>query len=116
LFVLFLNNLSHSITRVATRGIEQNGIVISGSNVRINFEESFKNAAQYYLYFDRSDFIYTGVGEVNKLIMSFQKDQLIHHVSNDLIYPKRFAEYSYRNHRLSEKAFSVITQNLNFNS
>lgn len=111
--VLFLDNLSQSIKRVAARGIAQNGIVISGTNVKINFEESFKNIANYFFYFDRSTFIYTGLGEVNELIMSFHKDKLISHVSNDLVYPKRFAEYSYRNHRLTDEAYQVISANQN---
>ncbi len=112
LVVLFLDNLSQSDRRVAARGIEQNGIVISGTNVKINFEESFKNIANYYLYFDRTDFIYTGTGEVNELIMSFHRDELIAHVPNDLVYPKRFAEYSYRNDRLSYEACNIITSNI----
>jgi predicted ABC-type ATPase len=111
--VLFLDNLSQSIKRVAARGIAQNGIVISGANVKINFEESFKNIANYFFYFDGSNFIYTGLGEVNELIMSFHKDELISHVSNDLVYPKRFAEYSHRNHRLSDEAYQVISANQN---
>ncbi len=56
LVVLFLDSIQQSINRVAFRGMQQSGITISGSNVRINFNESFKNIANYFFYFDRSDF------------------------------------------------------------
>ena len=57
LIVLFLDSIQHSLERVAFRSIEQNGLMISGGNIRINFNESFKNVAQYFLYFDQTDFI-----------------------------------------------------------
>jgi len=113
LIVLFLDNLTQSKERVAFRLAQQSGLPVSDGNIKINFEESFKNVTGYYLYFDRSDFIYTGIGGVNRLIMSFHKDKLVSHVSNDLVYPKRFAEYSYRNHRLSDEAYRAISGNQN---
>ena len=76
LVVLFLDTIQQSINRVAFRRMQQNGLAISGDNVRINFNECFKNVANYFLYFDRTDFIYTGEGNVNQLIMSFQNDEL----------------------------------------
>ncbi|MGY0036373.1 zeta toxin family protein [Pedobacter sp. NJ-S-72] len=63
LVTLFLDSIQQSITRVALRGIQQSGLTISGNNIRINFNESFKNIANFFFYFDRSDFIYTGEGE-----------------------------------------------------
>jgi predicted ABC-type ATPase len=65
LVVLFLDTIQQSSNRVAFRSMQQNGLAISGDNVRINFNESFKNVANYFLYFDRTDFIYTGESNVN---------------------------------------------------
>lgn len=90
LVVLFLDSIQQFITRVALRGIQQSGITISGNNIRINFNESFKNIANLFFYFDRSDFVYIGEGEVNKLIMSFQNGELLKYNSNALIYPSKF--------------------------
>ncbi len=84
LIALFLDNPKQSNDRVAVRGMQQGGIAISGSNVNINFNESFKNIAAYFSYFDRSDFIYTGEGGKNQRIMSFQKDQLLTYQANNL--------------------------------
>lgn len=114
LVVLFLDTPQQSINRVAFRGMQQSGITISGSNVKINFNESFKNIADYFFYFDRSDFIYTGLGEVNQLIMSFQKGELLIYHSNDLNYPQKFAVYSFQKDRLNQNAYEVITSNKNF--
>src|ERR1700744_1564853 len=41
LIVLFLDSIDQSIKRVAFRSLEENGLYISGSNIRINFNESF---------------------------------------------------------------------------
>jgi len=114
LVVLFLDNLQQSINRVASRGTQQNGITISGSNIKINFNESFKNVATYFLYFDRSDFIYTGVGNVNRLVMSFHKSTLVSYHSNELNYPQKFAQYAFSKGRLDEDAYSAITDNKGF--
>lgn len=112
--VLFLDTIQQSFSRVAFRGSQQSGITISGSNVKINFNESFKNIATYFFYFDRSDFIYTGIGAVNQLIMSFQKGELVTYNSNQLEYPQQFASYSFQKDRLSEKAYQTIIENKNF--
>ncbi|WP_299285637.1 zeta toxin family protein [uncultured Mucilaginibacter sp.] len=112
--VLFLDSIQQSISRVASRGTQQSGITISGSNVSINFNESFKNIAIYFFYFDRSDFIYTGIGEVNQLIMSFQKGELDTYYSNNLEYPQKFASYSFQKDRLSKNAYQIITSNKDF--
>lgn len=116
LIVLFLDNLQQSIDRVAFREMQQSRIKISGSNVKINFNESFKNIATYFFYFDRSDFIYTGIGEVNQLIMSFQKGNLITYHSNQLDYPQKFASYSLQKDRLTEPFYNIITSNKDYKS
>jgi predicted ABC-type ATPase len=114
LVVLFLDNPQQSVNRVAFRGMQQSGIAISGSNVRINFNESFKNTANYFFYFDISDFVYTGKGQVNRLIMSFQKGELLIYRPSDLEYPRKFAEYSFGKNRLNERAYQVIISNKKF--
>lgn len=116
LIVLFLDSIQQSITRVALRGIQQSGITISGNNIRINFNESFKNIANLFFYFDRSDFVYTGEGEVNKLIMSFQNGELLKYNSNALIYPQNFAKYGFSNGRLDTQAYNIIIENKNFDT
>lgn len=114
LIVLFLDSPQQSFERVAVRTIQQNGIIISDGNVKINFNESFKNAATYFFYFDRSDFIYTGEDGVSRLVMSFQKSELLAYHSSDLNYPQKFAAYSFQHKRLSENAYHVIISNKNF--
>jgi predicted ABC-type ATPase len=114
LIVLFLDSIQHSIDRVAFRSIEQNGLSISGENIRINFNESFKNIAQYFFYFDRTDFIYTGITGMNKEIMGFNKSILRFYNSNELQYPQKFAQYSLGNNRLSQEAYSIISNNKDF--
>ncbi|MET4141453.1 hypothetical protein [Pedobacter sp. UYP1] len=114
LVTLFLDSIQQSITRVALRGIQQSGLTISVNNIRINFNESFKNIANFFLYFDRSDFIYTGEGEVNQLIMSFQNGELLKYHSNELIYPQNFAKYGFSNGRLDQHIYDVIVENKNF--
>jgi predicted ABC-type ATPase len=114
LIVLFLDSIQHSLDRVAFRSIEQNGLSISGENIRINFNESFKNIAQYFFYFERTDFIYTGITGMNKQIMGFNKSILRFYNSNELQYPQKFAQYSFGNNRLSQEAYSIITNNKDF--
>lgn len=114
IIILFLDTPQQSINRVAFRGVQQSGITISGTNVKINFNESFKNVAKYFFYFDRSDFIYTGKGEENQLIMSFEKNELMLYNSSLLIYPQKFAEYSFQNNRLKKDAYDIIICNKNF--
>jgi predicted ABC-type ATPase len=114
LIVLFLDTPQQSLERVAFRSIERNGLVISGNNIKINFNESFKNVANYFFYFDRSDFIYTGKTDKNHLVMSFQKSLLTEYKANQLQYPRKFAEYSFRHGRLNEEAHTAIMKNMNF--
>lgn len=116
LVVLFLDSLQQSVDRAAFRKMQQSGIVISGSNVKINFNESFKNVATYFFYFDKSDFIYTGNGGKNDLIMSFQKSNLISYNSSELEYPQKFASYSYQKDRLNELPYKIIFSNKDFKS
>ena len=111
LVVLFLDSLQQSIKRVALRGKQQSGISISGSNIKINFNESFKNVATYFFYFDRSDFIYTGMGDENKLVMSFKKGTLVSYHANELTYPQKFAAYSFQKGRLEKEAHDIIVTN-----
>jgi predicted ABC-type ATPase len=116
LILLFLDSINQSIDRVAFRGIQRSGITISADNIKLNFNESFKNAAWYFFYFDRSEFIYTGVSGQNRLIMRFAKSTLLEYYSNDLIYPQKFAHYSYHKERLSKEAFNAIINNRDFTS
>lgn len=114
LVILFLDSIQQSITRVALRGIQQSGITISGNNIRINFNESFKNIVNFFFYFDRSDFIYTGEGEVNQLIMSFQNGELLRYHSNELTYPQHFAKYGFSNGRLDQQIYDIVIENKDF--
>ncbi|TFF33573.1 zeta toxin family protein [Mucilaginibacter psychrotolerans] len=116
LIVLFLDNPEQSFNRVASRTIKQDGLIISRGNIRINFNESFKNIAQYFFYFDRSDFIYTGESGQNELIMSFKKGELSSYRASELAYPPKFAEYSYRRERMNEEAYKIIIANKDFTS
>jgi len=77
LIALFLDSIQQSVERVAFRSVAQSGLTISGSNIRINFNESFRNIAEYYFYFDQADFIYTGINDQNLLLMRFYKSTLI---------------------------------------
>jgi len=114
LVVLFLDSLKQSITRVALRGMQQSGITISGSNIKINFYESFKNIANFFFYFDRSDFVYTGEGEVNQLIMSFHNSELINYHSSNLTYPQSFVKYGISNERIDADTYGIVTANKGF--
>lgn len=88
LIVLFLDTPKESMDRVAARSTEQNGLMISGNNVKLNFNESFKNVASYYFYFDESDFVYTGITGQNNLVIGFAKTQLMVYRETDLTYPQ----------------------------
>lgn len=114
LIVLFLDNPQHSIERVANRVLEQNGLYISGDNIKWNFSESFKNVANYFLYFDRTDFIYTGIAGNNEQIMSFRKSEIARYKSNDLEYPQKFAHFSNSWHRLSLECRDIIFLNQDY--
>jgi hypothetical protein len=61
--------------------------MISGGNIKLNFNESFKNLAQYFLYFDQSDLIYTDITGTYKHRLSFSKSMLTFNASNELQYP-----------------------------
>jgi len=111
LIVLFLDTLQQSALRVANRSLRQAGIEISGNNIKINFNESFKNVANYFLYFDQSEFIYTGLTGENKFVMSFSKSQLTNYVGTDLQYPQKFANYSFQKERLGEESYNMIQKN-----
>ncbi|MEO6812955.1 MAG: hypothetical protein ABI172_03445 [Ginsengibacter sp.] len=114
MIALFLDSVEQSYERVTIRGIQQSGIIISGNNVEINFNESFKNIASYFFYFDKSEFIYTGTDGENQKIMSFQKAELITYQSNNLQYTQRFADLGYSKKRLNLNAFQIIKANQNF--
>jgi predicted ABC-type ATPase len=114
LIVLFLDSVEQSFDRVTIRGMQQSGITISGSNVEINFNESFKNIASYFFYFDKSDFIYTGTDGENQKIMSFQKAEIISYQSNNLQFPQSFAQFGFSKKRISENAYKIIRTNRHF--
>ncbi len=114
LIALFLDSLQQSVSRVALRGMQQSGITISGGNIKINFNESFKNLATYFMYFDSADFIYTGANQCNKLIMSFKHSKLVSYSSNELMYPKKWANYSFHKDRLRKKDYDTIMRNKDF--
>jgi predicted ABC-type ATPase len=114
LIALFLDNPQHSIERVAFRTVEQSGLMISNGNIRINFNESFKNIATYFFYFDRTDFIYTGVTGRNKKIMSFEKSALTYYKATNLLYPQKIAQYAYQNQRMNKEVFDLIIANEDF--
>lgn len=114
LIVLFLDSPTQSLERVAFRSLEQNGLPISDGNIKINFNESFKHVANYFLYFDSSEFYYTGMADETKLVMGFQKSSLIEYNTSNLIYPQKFADYSYGNQRLDQEGYEIIKRNLNY--
>lgn len=114
LIVLFLDSPQHSFERVAFRSLDQNGLIISEGNIKINFNESFKNVATYFMYFDNTEFIYTGMTGVNFEVMSFKRSQLVFYNATEFKYPQKFAQYSFNSERLSEEAFNIITANLDF--
>jgi predicted ABC-type ATPase len=111
LVVLFLNSPDQSLKRVMLRSLEQNGLNISKGNVLWNFNESFKNLAKYYLYFDWSDFVYTGNVNQNLNVITFQKSTLIYYQKNDFQFIRKFAEYSFSNERLNETSYKIILKN-----
>ena len=111
LIVLFLDSVQHSLERVAFRSIEQSGLKINDGNIKLNFNESFKNIAQYFFYFDQSDFIYTGITGMNRPIMRFNKSKIIEYQANELLYPQKFAHFGHQQKRLSEEAFMIICAN-----
>lgn len=115
LIVLFLDNPKQSLNRVVTRYLEQNGLDISIGNVEINFNENFKNVAFYHFYFDRADFIYTGIKGRNENIMTLKGLEIESYQSNAYKFIKAFSNFSFKNDRLSEEAFNIISKNEDFN-
>lgn len=114
MIVLFLDSPTQSLERVAFRSLEQNGLPISDGNVKINFNENFKNVANYFLYFDHSDFYYTGITNEIQLVMTFEKSSLVEYKATNLLYPQRFADYSFGNQRLDSNGYQIIKRNLDF--
>lgn len=114
MIVLFLDSPTQSLERVAFRSLEQNGLPISDGNVKINFNENFKNVANYFLYFDHSDFYYTGITNETQLVMTFEKSSLVEYKATNLLYPQRFADYSFGNQRLDSNGYQIIKRNLDF--
>lgn len=114
LVVLFLDSIQQSINRVAFRSLEQSGLLISDGNIKINFNESFKNIARYFFYFDEASFIYTGIKNQNTFVMRFNKSELIQYKATELNYPQKFAEYGFQFQRLNEDAYQIIKRNLDY--
>lgn len=114
LIVLFLDSPTQSVERVAFRSLEQNGLPITERNVKINFNENFKNVANYFYYFDYTSFYYTGITNKTTFVMGFQKSSLIEYKTSNLLYPQKFADYSYQNQRLSPEGYQIIKRNLNY--
>ena len=114
LVALFLDNPKQSIERVAFRSVQQSGLTISGSNIKINFNESFKNISWYFFYFHQADFIYTGDNGINQLVMSFKQSNIQVYRSTTLEYPQRFADFGFAKGRLNQHAYDIIKANQNF--
>ncbi|WP_448698241.1 zeta toxin family protein [Mucilaginibacter sp. AW1-3] len=114
LVVLFLDSPQESIDRVAFRSLQQNGLTISGSNIRLNFNESFKNIATYYFYFNRADFIYTGIANENHHIMGFDGLRLTEYQQTDLRYPQKFAQFGHQQDRLDPESYQRIQANQDY--
>ena len=114
LIILFLDTIQQSIDRVAFRQIAQNGLDITSGNIRFNFNEGFKNIAQFFFYFDQAVFVYTGVTAENELIIRFAGSSLTEYHATDLQYPQKFADFSFRHGRLSKEAYTIIKTNQPF--
>lgn len=111
LIILFLDDIQQSVHRVAVRSTQQSGITISGSNVKLNFNESFKNIATYFFYFDQANFFYTGEGQANQPVMHFHKSELVTYRATTLTYSQKFAQFGFLHNRLNEGAYQIITKN-----
>lgn len=116
LIVLFLNSPEQSNKRVAIRFLEQNGLDITKGNVDINFHENFKNIAFYHYYFDQVDFIYTGNKDKNEKIMTLKGLEIENYQSCSHQFIQAFSKYAFRNDRLSEAAFNIISSNVDFSN
>lgn len=111
LVILFLNNPTESFERVAARATFENGLDIPEEEVRYNFAENFRNVGKYFLYFDSSYFIYTGIKDLNQHIMTFEKGRLLEYKANDLDYIQRFGGYAYSIDRMDKQDLDIITAN-----
>lgn len=116
LIMLFLNSPQDSMDRVASRYLDQNGLNISKGNVEINFNENFKNVSSFYFYFDRADFVYTGVKDKNENFITFRGLDLIYYKSNSSYFLKAFAKYAISKDRLTREAYNIINENKNFSN
>ncbi len=114
LIVLFLNSIEESVKRVTIRRLDQNGLDICKGNVEINFNENFRNVSFYHFYFGKAYFIYTGNKNQNINIMALIGLEIVNYVSNSNKYIQAFANYAFKNDRLSQKSFEIITSNKNF--
>ena len=114
MIALFLNNPQDSLNRANQRRINEYGLAISKDTVLLNFNENFKNVAQYYFYFDTAEFIYTGANNENLSVMAFEGQTLIRYQSNDFHFIKMFADYAYKKERLDKPSYEVITLNINY--
>lgn len=87
---------------------------ITAGNVEINFNENFKNVAFYHFYFDRADFIYTGIKGKNQVVMTLKGLDIENYKSNSHKFIEAFGNFSFKNDRLSEEAFNIIVKNQDF--
>ena len=46
--------------------------------------------------------------------MGFQTSSLIEYKTSQLLYPQKFADYSYGNQRLEQESYQIIKRNLDF--
>lgn len=58
-------------------------------------------------------FIYRTNG-TKLLVMRFERSKLIKYVSNTLQFPQKFAQFAFKNQRLSEESYNIISRNLDF--
>jgi predicted ABC-type ATPase len=114
LVVLFLNSPAQSFGRVATRSTLENGLYIPEEEVKYNFAENFKNVSKYYFYFDQAFFVYTGMKDLNRHIMTFSKGKLVEYNSNELDFIQRFAGYAYSIDRMNKGDLDIIKANVRF--
>lgn len=46
--------------------------------------------------------------------MTFEKSSLVEYKATNLLYPQRFADYSFGNQRLDSNGYQIIKSNLDF--
>ena len=113
---LFVDTPTESLERANYRRIFENGLAISKNTILINFNENFKNVAQYYFYFDRVDLIYNGGKNEAINLATFEGLDLTRYQSNESNFIKRFAEYAFHKERMDKKAFDIISANQDFSN